>query len=229
MASCLLVDGGYMKIEVLNNGFVELVEVLGNDLAIVNAARTSYVGDSKGDVLDKKLLFYLMKQKHTTPFEMVQFKFRVKAPIFVVRQWFRHRTWSYNEMSRRYSDAPPEFYYPDVWREQSETNKQGSSGVGLESFSAELNGFCELGVAKYDACLDVGIAKEMARFFLPINMYTIFVGSVNAHNLMRFLKLRMDMHAQYEIRLYANAIYEMFEAQLPWTAEAYETYIANSN
>lgn len=208
------------RIAILDHGYIELQSVSGDDMAIVQAARTSYLGDSKGTVQDKKLLLALMKRGHTTPFEMVQFKFRIKAPILVFRQWMRHRTWSYNEMSRRYSDAPPEFYIPSEWRGQSTDDKQMSDGDAI-SQTESLMEYCTDGVARYNAALEAGVAREMARMFLPINMYSVVVGSVNAHNLMRFLRLRMDSHAQWEIRQYANAIFEMFKKELPWTAEGF--------
>lgn len=218
--------------KVLDKGFVELVDMMphhsigvSGDLAIVNAARTSYLGESKGAEADRKLLEYLMYNGHTTPFEMVQFKFLVKAPIFVVRQWMRHRTWSYNEQSRRYSDDEPEFYIPGEydWRLQSTTNKQGSAGMAA-TYTPELEVYCRAGLDLYNQALADGVAREQARMFLPVNMYTTFIGSVDAHNLMGFMRQRMSEHAQYEIRVYAQAIYtNFFKPALPWTAAAFES------
>lgn len=214
--------------QVLGNGFVELQEVFGDDMAIVNAARVSYLGDSKGPDRDKKLLFYLMRNHHTSPFEMVQLRWRIKCPLFVARQWMRHRTWSYNEVSRRYTDESIEFYYPEEWRYQDNKNRQGSAGVWDMDLSAiytkELREHCEESMRRYTAMLNEGVAREMARMVLPVNLMTTFVASVNAHNFMRFLDLRLDEHAQWEIRQYAQVMLEMFEDELPWTGEAYREY-----
>jgi len=203
---------------------------MGDDLAIVNAARVSFLGESKGAERDKKLLFYLMQHRHTTPFEMVEFKFRVKCPIIVARQWMRHRVFSFNEVSRRYTSEAIEFYIPSVWRTQSTDNKQ-ASGSDLESepaaqFTAALEAHCEQALALYQQALEAGVAREMARLFLPHNLYTEFIAKIDAHNLMHFLRLRMAADAQYEIRQYAWAIYEhLFKPALPWTAEAFEKFV----
>lgn len=232
-------------IDILDKGYIELLDIMPRenaDLAVINAARVSYLEESKGDTLaDKKLLRYLYEHRHTTPFEQVQFKFRIKCPIFVARQWMRHRTWSYNEQSRRYSDAEPQFYYPEEWRRQDFIDKQGSiTGAFTDEVLAKtstriygrnkyltlsemLEGHCLTAVRFYNAYLAAGISREMARMFLPVNMYTTFVGSVNAHNLMRFLRLRMDKHAQYEIRVYAEAIFDdIFSVVMPWTAKLFK-------
>lgn len=213
-------------IEVLDKGFIILEDVMGNDLAIVNAARVSFYGDSKGDEKDKKLLFYLMRNKHTTPFEMVEFKFHVKCPLFVARQWMRHRTWSYNEVSRRYTEINLDFYVPNTWRKQSISNKQGSDDSTIaKSFTGDLEEIIRRSVDVYERAIEAGVAREQARVFLPQAMYTEFIAKVDAHNLMHFLKLRMAAEAQYEIRVYANAIYKyFFKPVLPWTAEAFEMY-----
>jgi len=215
-----------LKIQVLDRGFVELQDMMGDDLAIVNAARVSYLGESKGAEQDKKLLFYLMEHKHTSPFEQVEFKFLVKLPIFVARQWMRHRTWSYNEQSRRYTDDTPEFYFPTVWRKQSTNNKQGSDGevneVGF--LDGRYLKAVDLALDTYEKMLEMGVAKEQARIVLPHSLYTTFVAKVDAHNLMHFLTLRMDKHAQWEIRQYAEALYEIMKEKLPWTTEAFEKY-----
>jgi thymidylate synthase (FAD) len=225
------------KIKLLDKGYVEIVNMMGNDSSIVNAARVSYL--SKGGVKDKKLLFYLMQNNHSTPFEMVEFKFRVKCPLFVARQWMRHRTWSYNEISRRYTSEDIEFYIPDSnkWRLQSNKNKQSSGGFLPPSdndsldgtyFTEEIYSYCTWGFTTYQNALANGMSCEMARMFLPINMYTTFIAKVDAHNLMHFLKLRMSDHAQYEIRVYAEAIYNnFFKPNLQWTSEAFEKYRLN--
>jgi thymidylate synthase (FAD) len=213
---------------VLDKGWVELQDVMGDDLAIVNAARVSYLGESKGPEQDRKLLLYLLHHKHTSPFEQVEFKFRVKAPLFVARQWMRHRTWSYNEMSRRYTSDEIDFYYPTAWRKQSQANKQASDEMLSDpKATATADEMIHEIVAKcdttYQSLLSLGVSREMARMVLPQNLYTQFVAKVDAHNLMHFFRLRMSDDAQYEIRLYAQAIYHgFFKKVLPWTAGAFE-------
>lgn len=234
-------------IMVLDKGWIELQDVMGDDLAIVNAARTSYLGESKGEVADKKLLFYLLKNRHTTPFEMVEFKFRVHAPLVTWWQWVRHRTWSFNAQSGRYTQFEETDYYlpgKDEWRLQSTENKQGSSGkldphwadgvyagISGKELTQELEDYYKLGYLKYWRALKAGVAKEQARLFLPaFCLYYTWVCKVDAHNLMHFLKLRMAKEAQYEIRAYANAIYlNFFKDTLPWTFEAFNKYTLNIN
>lgn len=220
------------RVDLLDKGWIELQELMGSDLAIVNAARVSFLGESKGDERDKKLLFYLLRHRHTTPFEMVEFKFRIKCPLFVARQWMRHRTWNYNEVSRRYTSVDIDFYEPLAWREQSASNKQGSEGqIEAETagqLSRLLSEHHRRSLDFYNQALEAGVAKEQARIFLPQSMYTQFIGKVDAHNLLHFVGLRMAPDAQYEIRVYARAIFEEFiKPALPWTAEAYETYFLN--
>lgn len=226
-------------VEVLDKGFIQLVDMMphpsaavSGDLAIVNAARVSFLGDSKGDEKDKKLLFYLLRNHHTSPFEMVEFKFRVHAPLVTWWQWVRHRTWNMNAQSGRYTPFEEDsFYVPDVWRKQSPSNKQASEG----EVDAEVNEALTANLMKhysesyrfYKEALDAGVSKEMARLFLPgFSVYYTWIVKVDAHNLMHFLRLRMAKDAQYEIRVYAQAIYdEFFKPALPWTAEAFEEYI----
>lgn len=227
------------RVNVLDKGWIELVDMLphpdasvSGDLAIVNAARVSFLGESKGDQQDKRLLFYLLRHHHTSPFEMVEFKFRCRAPLVTWWQWVRHRTWSMNAQSGRYTPfEETDFYVPDVWRKQSKDNKQASEGE-LEAepnaqFNQELLAHYEQSFQKYQAALEAGVSKEMARLFLPgFSVYYTWVMKVDAHNLMHFLRLRMASDAQYEIRVYAEAIYEnFFKAALPWTAEAFEQYV----
>ena len=220
------------RIPVLDKGWVELQDMMGDDLAIVNAARVSYLGESKGSEQDKKLLFYLLRNRHTTPFEQVEFKFRVRAPVLVWWQWSRHRTWNFNAQSGRYTPFEEDnFYVPAVWRTQAESNKQMSEGVLEDSEGAELTAALlahyERSFALYKAALDRGVARELARIFLPgFSLYYTWVAKTDAHNLMHFMDLRMHEHAQDEIRAYATAIYqEIFRPALPWTAEAFERYI----
>jgi thymidylate synthase (FAD) len=227
------------RVEVLDKGWIELVDLMphpatgtSGDLAIVNAARVSFLGESKGPERDKKLLFYLMRHAHTSPFEMVEFKFRVHAPLVTWWQWARHRTWAFNAQSGRYTPfEEDDFYAPDVWRRQSSDNKQASEGEVESEVNAALTekllAHYAQGFALYQEALAAGVAKEMARLFLPgFSVYYTWVAKVDAHNLMHFLRLRMAGDAQHEIRVYAQAIYEhFFKPALPWTAEAFETYM----
>jgi thymidylate synthase (FAD) len=220
------------RVDVLDQGWIELQDVMGDDLAIVNAARVSFLGESKGDDADKKLLFYLMRHRHTSPFEQVEFKFRVRAPLLVWWQWVRHRTWHVNAQSGRYTPfQEDDFYHPITWRRQSESNKQGSEGeidpADAERLSTWLTEHYRQSYALYQQALDAGVAREQARIFLPgFASYYIWVCKVDAHNLMHFLSLRMAPDAQAEIRAYAQAIYQhFFKASLPWTAEAFGRYI----
>jgi thymidylate synthase (FAD) len=231
------------RVDVLDKGFIELIDLLphpqtgvSGDLAIVNAARVSFLGESKGQDADKKLLFYLMRHQHTSPFEMVEFKFRCRAPLVTYWQWVRHRMWSANAQSGRYTPfEEDDFYVPLVWRKQAKSNKQASEG----ELDAEPNALLteklikhyEDGFKLYQEALATGVSKEMARLFLPgFSVYYTWVLKVDAHNLMRFLNLRMASDAQYEIRVYAQAIYEhFFKPALPWTAEAFEQYILKAN
>lgn len=229
------------RVNVLDKGWIELVDLMphpdagvSGDLAIVNAARVSFLGESKGGERDKALLFYLMRHRHTSPFEMVEFKFRVRAPLVTWWQWVRHRTWSFNAQSGRYTPFKEEdFYVPEVWRQQAEDNKQASAGelTGPEGevLSRDLVAFYAEGYRLYEKALQMGVAREMARLFLPgFAVYYTWVAKVDAHNLMHFLHLRMADDAQYEIRVYARAIYEhFFKPALPWTAEAFERYVLN--
>jgi thymidylate synthase (FAD) len=202
------------------------------DLAVVSAARVSFLGESKGSDKDKKLLQYLLKHRHTTPFEQVEFKFRVRAPVVVWWQWVRHRTWHYNLQSGRYTPfQEDDFYIPSQWRLQSESNKQGSNGVVHETdnnvLKNDLIGYTTEGFRLYQAALDQGVAKEQARLFLPgWCSYYIAVCKVDAWNLMNFLRLRMADDAQWEIRQFATALHSIFREAMPWTGEAFDLYLA---
>jgi len=216
-----------MKIDVLDHGFVELQDLMGNDLAIVNAARTSYLGESKGEESDKKLLFYLMEHGHHSPFEMVEFKFRVRAPAICWWQWTRSRTQSYNFQSGRYTQLSDQMYVPTEWRLQDTQNKQGSEGISPDSEDITLlaDAMFQASYKLYQRFLDAGIAREQARFVLPfLVMYYTAIVKVDCRNLMHFLKLRTSDKAQYEIRQYALAIEQIFKTHLPWTWEAYKEY-----
>ncbi len=220
------------RVEVLDKGWIELQDVMGDDLAIVNAARVSFMGESKGDEKDKKLLFYLLNHYHTSPFEQVEFKFRVRAPVVTWWQWVRHRTWNFNAQSGRYvAFEENDFYTPTVWRKQSPSNKQASLGeLSLEEGQPLTDALLKLyadGYALYERAIAMGVAREQARVFLPgFSVYYTWVCKVDAHNLMHFLRLRMAEDAQYEVRVYAQAIYEhFFKPALPWTCEAFEKFV----
>jgi len=229
------------RVDVLDKGWIELVDLMphpeaevSGDLAIVNAARVSFLGESKGADKDKKLLFYLLRNYHTSPFEMVEFKFRVRAPLVTWWQWVRHRTWNFNAQSGRYTPFEEnDFYVPDVWRRQSKDNKQASEGQVTDEEGQELTDdlikHYEEGFRLYEKALKTGVSREMARLFLPgFSVYYTWVTKVDAHNLMNFLRLRMASDAQYEIRVFAEVIYEhFFKPALPWTAEAFEKYRMN--
>ena len=227
------------RVQALDKGWIELVDMMphpdsdvSGDLAIVNAARVSFLGESKGSARDRKLLFYLLRHRHTSPFEMVEFKFRVRAPLVTWWQWVRHRTWSMNAQSGRYTPFQEnDFYVPDVWRRQSRDNKQASEGrldaQENEMLTQELIRHYDEGFRLYSAALERGVSKEMARLFLPgFSVYYTWVAKIDAHNLMHFLRLRMASDAQYEIRVFAEAINEhFFKPALPWTAQAFEEYV----
>jgi len=205
---------------VLDKGYVELIDVMGNDNTVVAAARVSYLGESKGPDKDKKLISYMMKHGHTSPFEHVVFQWRIKCPLFVRSQWHRHRTWAYNELSRRYTSENIEFYYPVEWRSQDTKNKQGSLDVPIE-VSVDFDGHMLNSLTLYGYMIECGIAKEQARMILPQNLYTIFYGTVDLHNLFHFLKLRNSEHAQWEIKEYAIAMEDIIKDIVPWSYEAW--------
>lgn len=222
--------------KVLDHGFVRLVDYMGNDESIVNAARVSYGAGTKKVNDDRNLIRYLMRNQHTTPFEMVEISLHIKCPIFVARQWMRHRTASYNEYSGRYSIMSDDFYLPDVERinVQSKDNKQGTSTEDgfskparedLQSFMKEEQ---ETANEMYQYYIQQDLARELSRINLPVSNYTEFYVKVDLLNLMKFIKLRMDNHAQYEIRVYAEAIYEMVKEIAPIATEAFEDYVLNS-
>jgi thymidylate synthase (FAD) len=211
-------------IQVLDKGFVRLVEFMGGDRGVVDAARVSYGGKSKGEEADRKLIAYLLKHKHETPFEHAVFKFHVKTPIFVMRQWIRHRMASYNEISARYTEVKDEFYVPTRWRAQDVKNKQGSVAAPQLDHQDLTRAFDEqikASMACYKKLLEAGVAREMARMILPVNSYTEFYWTINARSLMNFISLRADVHAQWEIQQYAEALAACFEAKMPWTWGAY--------
>ncbi len=218
-------------IQCLDKGFVRLVDVMGGDDSIVQAARVSYGKGTKKVSEDRGLIRYLMRHQHTSPFEMVEFKFHVKVPMDCWRQWIRHRTANVNEYSTRYSLAIDEKQETssEHWRLQAQDNKQGSSGflspeLGSE-FSIKEKAFHEIATNLYKERIDAGIAKEQARKDLPLSTYTESYWKMDLHNLFHFLKLRLDQHAQYEIREYAKAIAQIVKGICPLSYEAFEDYV----
>jgi thymidylate synthase (FAD) len=219
----------------LDKGFVRLIDVMGDDNAIVQAARVSYGSGTKKVHEDRGLIRYLMRHLHTTPFEMVEFKFHVKLPIFVARQWIRHRTANVNEYSGRYSEMKDEFYVPDPEqvRAQSATNKQGRADDSFAPEEAErirtmMRTTQESLYGQYQELLDTDLAREIARINLPVSNYTEWYWKIDLHNLFHFLRLRIDSHAQYEIRVYGEAMASIVKAAVPLAYEAFEDYILNS-
>lgn len=219
-------------IKVLDHGLVRLVDHMGSDLSIVRSARVSYnaawrAGEDEGK--DAKLIDYLLRNRHTTPFESVTFTFEVKAPILVFRQWHRHRTWSFNEVSARYSELPAEFYVPamDQITTQSSSNKQMRTDVvNPEAGRARrvIQDTCSRAFDSYKELLRVGVPRELARCVLPVNTYSHMFATVNLHNLFGFLKLRLHEHAQYEIRVYAKALLELIEPIVPVAVGAFRRH-----
>lgn len=207
-----------MRINVLDKGFVELIETMGSDSTIADSARISYVGKRSTKEADAKLIRMLMKNGHTSPFEQVEFRFLVKAPIYVARQWMRHRIWSFNEKSLRYTaKGINEYYLPEL---NDEASKIYVDAV-------------ELGIESYNRLLELGIPKEQARGILPTSLYTVFYAKTDLHNLFHFLELRLGKGAQYEISEYANAICKLIEPIVPiafaeWTYKLGETHSDNT-
>lgn len=222
------------EIRVLDKGFVRLVDYMGGDQRIVQSARVSYGEGTKSFRQDKGLINYLMRNWHTSPFEQVSLTFHTKMPIFVARQWVRHRTAKLNEISGRYSVMKDEFYVPlpEHICYQSDDNKQGR-GECLPA--EEANEVIRMMVeeqravySNYEAMLERGVARELARSNLPLSMYTEWYWQIDLHNLFHFLHLRMDAHAQYEIRAYAEAMATCAQAVAPLAYEAFQDHILGS-
>lgn len=220
------------EIKCLDKGFIRLIDVMGDDSSIVQAARVSYGKGTKTPSADRELIRYLMRHRHTSPFEMVEFKFHIKLPIFVARQWIRHRTANVNEYSGRYSEMKDEFYIPEIEqiRTQSAINKQGRDDEKLPEETAKeilqmLQESQSLLYQQYQNMLESKLARELARINLPLSTYTEWYWKIDLHNLLHFLKLRLDWHAQYEIRVYAEKIAEILKIAVPMTWEAFEDYI----
>ena len=199
------------KIDVLDKGSVEFIDRMGDDLRICEAARVSTGAEAdKGPKANEKLIEYLYKNDHLTPFEQVTMTFKIKCPIFVARQWMRSRTQSYNEASARYKEFEWECYMPNEWRMQDTKNKQGSLDVKQKFYTYDINQAIDIAYNEskecYENALDQGVAREQARTVMPVGQYTEFFMTVNLRNLFHFLELRMHDHAQYEIQVYANTI-----------------------
>ncbi|MES1227175.1 MAG: FAD-dependent thymidylate synthase [Armatimonadota bacterium] len=220
------------EIKVLDKGFVRLVDYLGGDQRIVQSARVSYGAGTKSYRQDRALIHYLLRNDHTSPFEQVTLTFHAKMPIFVARQWVRHRTARLNEISGRYSIMKDEFYVPepDQMRGQSTDNKQARSEESLpdpvvEKMLAEISADQGLMYEHYEGMVEEGLAREVARINLPLSLYTEWYWQIDLHNLLRFLHLRMDSHAQYEIRVFAEAMATCAKAVAPMAYEAFEEHV----
>jgi thymidylate synthase (FAD) len=224
----------YQAYPVLDHGFVRVIDYMGDDSAICQAARVSYGKGTKSVQNDEGLIRYLMRHWHSTPFEMCELKLHVKLPVFVARQWIRHRTANVNEYSARYSILDREFYIPqpDQLAAQSVINNQGR-GEALTGAEAErvleiLKGDAARSYDHYEEMISddgkQGLARELARMNLPANIYTQWYWKVDLHNLLHFLRLRADSHAQYEIRVYADEICKLVADWVPFAYKAFEDY-----
>ncbi|WP_215761376.1 FAD-dependent thymidylate synthase [Acetobacter sp. P1H12_c] len=225
----------YEPQEVLDHGFLRVIDYMGDDSAIVQAARVSYGRGTRKVSEDAGLIRYLMRHRHSSPFEMCEMKFHVKLPIFVARQWIRHRMASVNEYSARYSILDSEFYIPapDHMAAQSAVNRQGRGDVLAPDAAAAVMDILRDDAIRtyrnYETMLSTeedgyGLARELARINLTVNTYTQWYWKIDLHNLMHFLALRLDPHAQYEIRVYAEAMLKILHAWVPQTAAAFEDY-----
>lgn len=216
-------------IKVLDKGFVKLVDVMGDDSSIVQSARVSYGKGTKSVSQDEGLIRYLMRHLHTTPFEMVEFKFHCRMPIFVARQWIRHRTANVNEVSARYSEMPDWFYEPEaeLCTTQSAQNKQGGTGIQVDGAAEVAQSFSaaqQACYADYESYLAKEMRRELARVNLPVSLYTEWYWKIDLHNLFHFLALRLDAHAQYEIRVFAEAMGSLVKQAVPIAWKAFEDY-----
>ncbi len=236
----------YKQIPILDHGFIRVIDYMGTDQSIVQAARVSYGEGTKKLREDRGLIRYLLSHWHTTPFEMCEIKFHIKLPIFVARQWIRHRTANVNEYSARYSVLDKEFYVPEMDQlgSQSTTNKQGRSNTLDKKFAKQAQDLIQKNSEQlYDDYQNLlngkllnndeyvegeGLARELARTTLPLNYYTQWYWKVDLHNLMHFLRLRADSHAQYEIQIYAQKMVEILKKWVPLTYEAFEDYRSDS-
>lgn len=210
-------------------GFVRLDAAMADDLSVVNAARVSFAKQSDElSEADKGLINFLMRERHGTPFEHNSFRFHVKCPVFVAREWFRHRIGSFNEFSARYSEVPNEFFSPEQKDVRGQVGKPGSYTFEALDSNIARSAVDIISIANadaydaYSALLEMGVAKEQARVVLPVSMYTQFYWTVNARALMNFLSLRTHETAQYDIRLYANAVHDLAAEQMPVTFDCWK-------
>ena len=225
-----------LKYNVLDHGFIRVIDVMGNDSAVVQAARVSYGDGTKTKREDGGLINYLIKHRHTSPFEMCEIKLHIKLPMFIARQWIRHRTANVNECSARYSVLPEEYYIPKIEdiAPQSLQNKQCRGGeisteqaINAKTLMEESS---KSSYGNYQALLSDGdgIAREIARGVLPLNMYTEWYWKIDLHNLLHFIALRIHPHAQYEIRLYAEILAEIVKKWCPITYDAFQAHVIKS-
>ena len=219
---------GMSHIFPIDDGFVRLVDSMGDDKSVVRAARVSYGNESKGEEADRKLIQYLMKHNHGTPFEHIVFTFHIRCPIFVARQWFRHRIGSFNEISGRYTELDTGFFVPTLFRQNETSNHQASiegdfSDEEIESMMREWNYALEIVESTYDSLLEKGLAREQARAILPVGTYTEFYWTVNLRSLFNFIQLRTADDAQAEMREYANVVQVIAEEKAAWCFEAFES------
>ena len=229
-----------MKIALYNRlGYCRFDDQLGDDFTVCKAARTSYGSSAlKGEEKDRKLIRYLLKNRHTSPFEQCSISFNIRMPIFVMRQFVRHRTFRLNEESARYHKMEDDFHIPKVWRIQSQKNKQMSeivkesddyigSDPWNETNSGQVQEVCEHAYSVYEELLEQGVAREQARYILPVNLMTTIRVNIDLHNLMHFLRLRLDPHAQFEIRQLAYAMLRIAENRFPICMEAFIDFCPN--
>lgn len=221
-----MIEKGY-TIEQPPFGFVRYVDHLGTDQRIVEAARISYGSPSKGEEADRKLIEYLYKNRHTSPFEQCNITFNIRMPIFVMRQFVRHRTFRLNEVSARYTELPDQFYLPKTWREQDTKNKQGSwesVKINQEACTAIAAQCYKDAYFDYQCLLEHGVSREQARMVLPVGIYTEIYVNCDLHNLTGYSRLRDDPHAQGEHQDVAMAMKEIATELFPWTFEAYRKF-----
>ena len=215
---------------VLDTGYVQYIDHMGSDQRIVEAARVSYNGHSKGPDRDRKLLNYLLRNKHSSPFEMCKVTFKIKMPLFVAAQFNRHRMQNLNYQSFRYTQPDEDFYMPSEWRKQSANNKQVSEFEDDWQPDPMLDeafaNHCHKSMGLYRDMVDNGIGREMARMVLPQNLYTTCYSTWDLSNLLKFLSLRDHSHAQWEIRQYAIAMKIITRELYPWTVQAFDDYAA---
>lgn len=233
------------EFKILDHGFIRVVDYMGGDNSIVQAARVSYGKGTKKSSQDRGLIRYLMRHRHTTPFEMCEIKFHIKLPIFIARQWIRHRMANVNEYSARYSILDKEFYVPLQAAEQSKINNQGRGAIiegpdGQKDLNV-IREFSEKAYDNYKYLINVddtgnfidedrkGLARELARIVLPTNYYTQWYWKIDLHNLLHFVSLRADSHAQHEIKVYADKIAEIIKLWVPFAFEAFEDYRMNAS